>query len=233
MATPSSPHSRVYRTGPSEGPDDARLVSPVFARNSPPLIAALTRLLGDRSGPVLEIGAGTGQHAAAFALAFPELTWQASDPDAPHRASIAAWARELRAPDPPPLDIDATGDWAAREDVAALGPLTAVVSINVIHIAPIAVARGLLRGAGRALAPGGMAIFYGPFRENGAHTGPGNAAFDARLRAEDPEWGVRDTGEITQYAEAEGLLRHALTPMPADNRLLVFARPTDPPATPR
>ena len=224
MATPSSPHSRVYRTGPAEGPEDGRLISPVFARNSPPLIAALTRLLGDRSGPVLEIGAGTGQHAAAFALAFPDLIWRASDPDAPHRVSISAWARELRAPDPPPLDIDATEDWARRDDVVALGSLTAVVAINVIHIAPIAAAQGILRGAGRALAPGGLAIFYGPFREDGAHTGPGNTTFDARLRAENPAWGVRDVEEIGRIAAAEGLLPHALIPMPADNRLLVFAK---------
>lgn len=225
MATPSSPHSRVYRTGPAEGPADGRLISPVFLRNSPPLIATLARLLGDRSGPVLEIGAGTGQHAAAFALAFPELIWRASDPDPLHRASITAWARELRAPEHPPLDLDAVGDWADRPEVTSLGPLTAVVSINVIHIAPIAVAQGILRGAGGALAPGGLVVFYGPFREDGAHTGPGNATFDARLRAEDPAWGVRDTGEITRFAATEGLVPHTLIPMPADNRLLVFARP--------
>ena len=39
---------------------------------------------------------------------------------------------------------------------------------------------------------GGRLFVYGPFMRDGAHTAPSNAAFDASLRAENPEWGVRD-----------------------------------------
>ncbi|KKL13073.1 hypothetical protein LCGC14_2529400, partial [marine sediment metagenome] len=63
---------------------------PVFLRNGPALVAALTPWLGNRHGPVLEIGSGTGQHATSFTAAFPRLSWQASDPDAQHRRSVAA-----------------------------------------------------------------------------------------------------------------------------------------------
>ena len=225
MARPTSPHSKVYRTGPAEGPADGRLASPVFARNAPPIIARLARLFGDATGPVLEIGAGTGQHAAAFALAFPGLRWVPSDPDPLHRASIVSWAREWRAPEIAPLDLDASTDWAVTPQVAALGPLTGIVALNVIHIAPPAVADGILRGAGRALAPGGRLIFYGPFRVDGAHTGPGNVRFDAGLRAENPDWGIRDAGEIARTGAGHGLEMETLIEMPADNRLLVLRRP--------
>jgi Protein of unknown function (DUF938) len=34
-----------------------------------------------RSGTILEIGSGTGQHVIAFAAAHPEVSWQPSDPD--------------------------------------------------------------------------------------------------------------------------------------------------------
>ena len=225
MAKPTSTHVAAYNAGNAPVAADGRLFSHVFDRNCPPIIAALTPWLAARSGTVLEIGSGTGQHAGACALAFGGLTWQASDREPDHRASIVAWAAHLRLSSPPPLALDAATDWAARPDVAALGPLSAVVSMNVIHIAPFAVAEGIVAGAARALAPGGLLIFYGPFKVNGAHISEGNAAFDAGLRAENPEWGLRDTARIESLAVAAGLEFAALQAMPANNRLFVLRKP--------
>ncbi len=188
------------------------------------MIAQLAPWLAKRTGPVLEIGAGTGQHATAFALAFPDLDWWPSDLAPDHLASISAWQNALRAPEHPPLTLDAASDWATSAELRALTPLTAVLSMNVIHIAPISVAKGIISGAGKCLAADGLLIFYGPFRENGDHTGPGNIAFDKSLRAENPDWGIRDTGEITALAKTAGLNHVALIPMPADNRLLIFQK---------
>lgn len=197
--------------------------SPACDENKAPILAVLTPLFADRRH-VLEIGAGTGQQAAACALAFPDLAWIPSDPDPEHRRSIAAWQEALRAPEQPVLDLDASGDWPALAPVAALGPLDAVISMNVVHIAPVTVAEGIVAGAGRALAPGGLLILYGPFVVNGRMIGPGNAAFDARLRAENPEWGLRDTADIEALGEASGLSFAALQAMPANNRLLILRK---------
>lgn len=222
---PSTPHVSRYRGRVSDDPADVRLDSPVFQRNCPPLLVALAPWLAHRTGVVLEIGSGTGQHAAAFRLGFPALDWVASDPDPEHRASILAWAGALGLPPRPALYLDAATEWARDPTVAALGPLTAVLSMNVIHIAPVRVAEGIVRGAGHALGPGGLLVFYGPFVEHGEHTGEGNRQFDARLRAENPEWGVRDVDDLTGLARAAGLVPAALVPMPANNRLLIFRRP--------
>lgn len=213
-----------YRNDGGGTQTDARLYAPTFARNGPPMVARLAAWLAGRSGAVLEIGAGTGQHAAAFALAFGQLAWWPSDPDLIHRASALAWQKSLRAPARAPIDLDAATDWARDGAVVALGPLSAVISMNVIHIAPIGVAKGIVAGAGTTLAPGGLLIFYGPFRENGAHTGAGNETFDRGLRAENPDWGVRDTTEITKLASAAKLTFAALIAMPANNRLLIFQK---------
>jgi Protein of unknown function (DUF938) len=99
-----------------------------------------------------------------------------------------------------------------------------VVSINMIHIAPWTAAEGLMAGAGRVLPPGGVLYLYGPFKEQGRHTAPSNAAFDASLREHDPEWGVRDAGEVADLARKNGLDLVAQLAMPANNLSVVFRR---------
>ena len=72
---PKGSHMAAYTPDRHGGFGDDRMASPVFLRNAPPLIAALTPWLAARRGRVLEIGCGTGQHAAAFDLAFGDLEW--------------------------------------------------------------------------------------------------------------------------------------------------------------
>ncbi len=118
----------------------------------------------------------------------------------------------------PPLELDAASDgWpVARAD--------AVVSINMIHIAPWSAAQGLFAGAERVLSAEGLLFLYGPFRENGAHTSPGNAAFDADLRARDPSWGIRDREDVAALAARHGFTAPERIAMPANNLSLVFRR---------
>ena len=44
-------------------------------RNKGPILEVLRRWLGDTAGVVLEVGAGTGQHAVYFARNLPQLSW--------------------------------------------------------------------------------------------------------------------------------------------------------------
>jgi hypothetical protein len=60
--------------------------------------------------------------------------------------------------------------------------------------------------------------------EYGRHTAPSNEAFDASLRARDPEWGVRDLGDITALAASHGLDFVERVAMPANNLSAVFVR---------
>ena len=134
-------------TGPSG--DDA-LTAPAVARNREPILAVLRRVLPPR-GTVLEIASGTGEHGVHFAAGLPHLTWQPSDREPRALRSIAAHRAAADLPNLlPPIVLDAAApDWPlARAD--------AVVSINMIHIAPWAAAEGLMAGAERLLAPGGV-----------------------------------------------------------------------------
>ncbi len=222
MTTPTTGHTLRYTEAETEG--DARLASPAYDRAVPGLVAALSPWLGQMAGSVLEIGCGTGKYSAAFARAFPGLAWHPSDIDPAHRASAAAWAAHLDAPLAPALDIDAATAWAETPAVQALGPLSAVYASNVCHIAPWDVTEGLVRGAATALARGGLLILAGPFRHYGRDVGLGNPVFDARLRADNPDWGLRDIADIERLGERAGLGFAAVQALPANNRMLVLRR---------
>ncbi len=222
---PTTGHTAAFRKGSVRAETDGRLFSKVYEKNVQPVIDGLTPVLVNRQGHALEIGSGTGQHVLAFAHHWPDLTWTPSEPDPIHRSSINAWRAFENAATKPAIAIDAANDWSADPAIAAITPLQLILSLNVIHIAPFCVTEGIIKGAGKTLASGGFLAFYGPFTENGAHTGDGNAAFDARLRQDDPQWGVRDTSELTDLAEKAGLTPAALLVMPANNRLLIFKKP--------
>jgi SAM-dependent methyltransferase len=202
---------------------DGRLEGPAFRRNHDAIWQAISQYLNATTGDVLEVGSGTGQHITEFARRAPHLTWWPSDIFDSHLASIAAWRQHahlenLRAPQ----RIDLTDpDWTWQGDG---GELAAVLCINVLHIAPWQVSQGLMAGAGRLLRDGGRLFVYGPFKRDGAHTAPSNAAFDTSLRAENPDWGVRDIGDLNALAEAAGLSQAEITAMPANNLVLAFAR---------
>jgi hypothetical protein len=205
-------------------PLDGRLRGPAFARNHAPIWSVIEPFLASRTGHVLEVGSGTGEHVIAYARRSPDVTWWPSDVNPRHLASIAAWRAHAQLANiaaPARLDLLAP-DW--DEAIAAPGPLLAMLCVNVLHISPWRVTENLLAGAGRRLAADGHLFVYGPFMRDGAHTAASNAAFDASLRAENAEWGVRDVRDIAAAAAQCGLHIAAVAAMPRDNFTLVIAR---------
>ena len=206
---------------------DGRLDAAAFHRNHQAIWAVLQPFLAGKSGDVVEAGSGTGQHVVEFARHTPDITWWPSDLNAQHLKSIAAWQAHaglanVRAP----LRIDLSDPaWCAEmQDGSGPSKLLAVFCANVIHIAPWRVAEGLFAGAGRYLRADGRLFLYGPFKRGGKHTAVSNAVFDTSLRERDPEWGVRDVGELERLAANAGLALFDIAEMPANNLVLTFRR---------
>lgn len=197
---------------------DQRRHSPAAERNKEPILDILQQVLPPR-GTILEIASGSGQHAVHFAAALPHLIWQPSDPDPDMRRSISAWTAASALPNlRPPLDLDVMANpWPISE---AHGILCA----NMAHISPWTATLNLLRGAAQILASDGLLLLYGPFKKNGQHTANSNAAFDADLRHRNPDWGIRDLGEIQEAAKTQKLNYMKAIPMPANNFMLLFQR---------
>ena len=201
--------------------------APSFRRNHRPILEAISPRLAGRDGDVAEIGSGYGQHAVAFAGALPRLTWWPSDPSSAHVAMAAARreAASLANLMPPFLLDVRDDDWRFGE--AGRPPadgLAAMLCVNVLHIAPWPVTGALMRGAGRHLGDGDCLFVYGPFKRGGIHTAGSNESFDRSLRDRNPEWGVRDVGDVAAEATAAGLALADTVAMPANNLVLVFRR---------
>jgi SAM-dependent methyltransferase len=197
---------------------DHRRSAPHVARNAGPIADLLRDVLPAR-GTVLEIASGTGEHILHFAREFPGLTFQPSDPEPAALRSIAAWRLESGLANLlPAVALDAA---AAEWPVAAAD---AVLCINMIHISPWAATLGLMRGAGRLLAPGAPLYLYGAYRQAGVPTAPSNEAFDESLRARDPEWGLRKLEDVVAEAEAQGFRLEGVKQMPANNLSVVLRK---------
>jgi hypothetical protein len=186
-----------------------RPFSEASERNRAPILAVLKRVLADRRH-VLEIGSGTGQHAAYFAPELPHLVWQASDV-AENLPGIREWIS-----DPPPIELDVDDSWPTIE-------ADAVFSANTCHILSWPQVERMFEGIGKIGSLKTLCL-YGPFSYGGKYTSDSNARFDAMLRAHDPASGLRDFGDIAALAKRCGLGFVEDNAMPANNRLLVFQK---------
>jgi cyclopropane fatty-acyl-phospholipid synthase-like methyltransferase len=166
---------------------------------------------------VLEIGSGTGQHAVYFARALPATIWQTSDVEGA-LPGIRMWLDEAALPSlPPPLPLDVNGDWPQTRFDAAF-------TANTLHIMGWPEVEKCFAGLDRVLEPRAMLVIYGPFNYGGRFTSDSNRVFDEWLKRQSPVSGVRDFEAVDALAKAvrfELVDDHA---MPANNRLLVWAR---------
>ena len=197
---------------------DPKLHHPHVARNREPILAVLKRLLPARA-LVLEIASGSGEHAAFFAKALPSVSWLPTDIDAKALASIAAFRGDAGVPNLlAPVRLDVTSEsWPVKR-------VNAVVCNNMVHISPWAASQGLMAGAARSLRPGGVLYLYGPYKIDGRHTAPSNQEFDAYLRQQDAEWGIRDLGEMRELGARHKLTLTETVPMPANNLSVILRR---------
>jgi len=187
--------------------------SPSCERNKDFILPVLQEVL-PAVGTVLEVGSGTGQHAAFFAAHLPQLVWQPTDLPG-NFPSIRAWAAEvglanLRAP----LKLDLRAS-AERWPVSSAA---AVVCINTVHIVAWKGVENLFAGAGRVLAPGGVLVVYGAYRYATRPLEPSNETFDQWLKARDPASGVRDFEAVNALAQQNALLLSGDRAMPGNNR---------------
>jgi SAM-dependent methyltransferase len=202
---------------------DVAPLSEACERNKGPILEVLRTVL-PASRRVLEIGSGTGQHAAHFSANLPHLRWQPTDtaeylPVLRRRLQLER-PRNLREP----LELD------VRHHPWPVEAADAVFTANTLHIMDWSAVQELFRGIGTVLrarasqgtAPPEVLCIYGPFRYGGRYTSESNVAFDRFLQERDPRSGIRDFDAVNALAQSQGLHLQADHAMPANNQLLVW-----------
>jgi cyclopropane fatty-acyl-phospholipid synthase-like methyltransferase len=186
-------------------------------RNKDPILEVLRGAFAAKV-QVLEIGSGTGQHAVHFAAQLPHLTWHPTEqlaylPDLAARVKLQG-TRNLR----PPTVLD------VRQPVWPLRAVDAIFTANTLHIMSWPAVMAMFQGVGAVLQPGGVLCIYGPFRYDGRYTSKSNEEFDRMLQERDPQSGLRDIRDVAALGVQQGMRLTSDHDMPANNRLLEFAR---------
>ena len=190
--------------------------SPACERNQSAILDVLRECFAD-CRRVLEIGSGTGQHAVHFARALPQLVWQTSDVAA-HLSGIRLWLAEAALPNTPdPLAFDLNA-------ASPPGGFDAVFSANTLHIMGWSEVQRLFSLLPAMMEGRALLTVYGPFNRGGHFTSASNAAFDASLRADQPQRGIRDFEAVDALAQAAGLSLLEDRAMPANNACITWQR---------
>ncbi len=199
--------------------NSAKQSSDACERNKDPILAVLLAHFSDRER-VLEVGSGTGQHAAYFAQQLPTLVWQTSD-RADNLPSVRAWLADAALPNAPePLEVDVTQRWPGdRYD--------AIFSANTLHIMSWPEVELMFRKLPSLMTPDAKLAVYGPFNYNGQFTSDSNAAFDRSLKSRSAHMGIRDFEAVNSLANASQLALIDDVPMPANNRMLIWQHQGD------
>ena len=185
--------------------------------NKLPILDVLKHHLNNRRS-LLEIGGGTGQHAAFFARQFPEIIWQSSDIHSNVKTLNlrVASAKLKNLPLATSLDVN--------KETWNYGFYDAIFSANCLHIISEDSVINFFKGTSKHINDGGVLLVYGPFKYRGKFTTESNAGFDRWLKARDPKSGIRDFEWTNELAEEVGFSLVEDNAMPANNQLLAWAK---------
>lgn len=191
--------------------------APACDRNQAYILEILQGILPGKK-KLLEIGSGTGQHAAYLAPHFTNLTWFPTDLEE-NLASINAWCNDSAAANIEParsLNL-ASGQWPVNL-------CDAVVCINTIHIISWALVEKLFTGVGKVLSNEGIFYVYGPYEYENEPLVESNRNFNDWLRQRDPASGIRKFEKVNELARKNDLVLQFDKSMPANNRSICWKK---------
>lgn len=189
-------------------------------QNKQPILNVISQLFTSPNSTVLEIGSGTGQHAAYLPKYLPHLTWQPSDTEQ-NIPGIESWRNSAKLE-----NVLATKILDVTQTQWPIESIDYIFSANTLHIMSWHAVEAMFKGIRSILKPNGLFCVYGPFNYNGKFTSASNAQFELWLKSRNPESGIRDFEALcelgnNEYSNSQLKLIED-HPMPANNRILVF-----------
>lgn len=185
-------------------------------RNSEPILNVFKEVLKGKKS-LLEVAAGTGQHAIFMAPHFLEMTWTLADRKENHEG-ISMWLGDF-----PRTNIRGPYEYEIGKTPLPKGDFDCVYAANLIHMISWDLACKFFDDLA-SLPKDTTYLFYGAFNYNGTFSSSSNEKFDQWLKDKNPEAGLRDFEAI-----CEELLKRSIElvedrQMPANNRMLIFSK---------
>jgi cyclopropane fatty-acyl-phospholipid synthase-like methyltransferase len=192
--------------------------SPACERNKDPILNVLKEIITKDDRRLLEVGAGSGQHAVYFAPHFPQVEWYPTDVAA-NLMGMKLWFKEYNIPNiRPPIRLE-----VGKDELPKL-KFDVVFTANTFHIMNWKECKSLMKMFGGRLREGSRVVIYGPFKYDGEFTSESNAEFDLQLKARDPLSGIRSFEDVNNTMIKNGFELVVDEDMPANNQMLVYSR---------
>ena len=185
-------------------------------KNSEPILGVLKEYLPSRTS-LLEIGAGTGQHAIFMAPHFQNLKWNLSDVEDRHEG-IKMWLKDF-----PRANVRGPFEYEIGKTALPDGEYDCVFTANTLHIVSWDLCLKLFDDL-VGLPEGAQFMVYGAFNYDGKFTSESNEKFNQWLLERFPEGGIRDFEKVQEELSLRGFNLLKDHEMPANNRLLVFEK---------
>ena len=185
-------------------------------KNSEPILKVLKEYLPNCTS-LLEIGAGTGQHAIFMAPHFQNLTWNVADLEDRHEG-IKMWIKDF-----PRANVKGPFEYEAGATELPIGEFDAVFTANTLHIMSWNHCLKLFDDLSK-LPDGALFMVYGAFNYNGKFTSESNEKFNKWLLERFPEGGIRDFEKVEAELRDRRFMLLKDHEMPANNRMLVFQK---------
>lgn len=192
-------------------------------RNRDPILKVFKERF-PKSGRVLELASGAGNHVNYFAPHFKEIFFQPSDYAHAVFESIKAKKAEYdnrNVADPIRIDLTDPSTFPDAKD----GLYDVIFVVNVFQVAPVVIQDGIAQITAKLLKPEGFLAIYGPFKVDGAFTTDSNKQFDDELRTTQvQEWWLKDVRDLEAAAKPHGIILKEVIDMPVNNFTLIFGK---------
>ncbi len=185
-------------------------------KNSEPILAVLNNYLEGYQS-LLEVGAGTGQHAIFMAPHFPELKWTLADLADRHEG-IKMWLKDF-----PRSNIKGPVEYEVGKDSLPEGFFDCVFTANTLHIMSWKHCLQLFDDIA-SLPNESLFMVYGAFKYNGEFTTESNEKFEAWIQKSFPEGGIRDFEAVEDELRKRRFLLVKDHEMPSNNQFLIFKK---------
>lgn len=195
--------------------------SPSCERNQPYILEVLRDELKG-SERVIEIGSGTGQHAAFFTTHLIDVVWQPTDRKE-NLKGIQAWQKEAGQKNfLSPLEIELNSQ--ALIEKTLQNSFDCAFTANTLHIMPQSHTAYFFDAIDFVLQKRSSLFIYGPFKYQGEFTSESNLRFDQWLKEQEPHRGIRNFEDVISEASRVGFNLKKDFKMPANNQFLFFMR---------